>query len=483
MIEMIRHGMRSFLQINDAPVKSFNIIETLDFQGTVIKNRIWYRGDSSELSQFYKEIPDDHTKFWAAVPTMEIRKIHTGLPGMMVDILSSLVTADMNDIEVPYKYKDIWAEIEKENDFEALIENAITESLVTGDGAFKITLDSDVSQYPIIEFIPADNVEYKYNHGRIKEVIFRTQLSKDKKAYYLEETYGYGYITYKLYQGDREVDLRALDDTAELSDIYFDESLIMAVPFKVFNSAKHKNRGKSIFESKADAFDALDEAWSQWMDAVRKGRAKEYIPDNMLPRNPYNGEVLRPNPFDNAYIANEAGMGESQQNRIELIQPTIPYDSYLSTYITALDICLQGVISPSTLGIDTKKLDNAEAQREKEKTTLYTRNKIVNEIQKTVPKLVRYALYSYFLITSQPLDEDLEVNVNFGEYANPSFESQVETVGKAKQSGIMSTEAAVDELYGDTKDEDWKAEEVKRLKEESGIVEMEPPLVSDVISE
>lgn len=65
--------------------------------------------------------------------------------------------------------------------------------------------------------------------------------------------------------------------------------------------------------------------------------------------------------------------------------------------------------------------------------------------------------------------EGLEVSVNFGEYANPSFESQVETVSKARQGGLMSVETSVDELYGDSKSEDWKAEEVQRIKEEQGI--------------
>ena len=60
----------------------------------------------------------------------------------------------------------------------------------------------------------------------------------------------------------------------------------------------------------------------------------------------------------------------------------------ISSYITALDLCLQGVLSPSTLGIDTKKLDNAEAQREKEKTTLYTRNAIVEALQEALPDVV-----------------------------------------------------------------------------------------------
>ena len=68
--------------------------------------------------------------------------------------------------------------------------------------------------------------------------------------------------------------------------------------------------------------------------------------------------------------------------------------------------------------------------------------------------------------------------MNFGEYANPSFESQVETVAKAKTGGIMSIEASVDELYGDSKDDEWKKEEVARLKAEQGIVEMAEPALN-----
>ena len=80
----------------------------------------------------------------------------------------------------------------------------------------------------------------------------------------------------------------------------------------------------------------------------------------------------------------------------------------------------------------------------------------------------------------QPYKET-EITVSFGEYANPSFESQVETISKAKSGGIMSVEASVDELYGDTKDETWKSEEVTRLKAEQGITEMEEPQVAQML--
>ena len=135
-------------------------------------------------------------------------------------------------------------------------------------------------------------------------------------------------------------------------------------------------------------------------------------------------------------------------------------------------------MSPSTLGIDVKKLDNAEAQREKEKATLYSRNNIVNQLQKVLPKLVDIVFKAYDTYNLTAI-EDIDIDVTFGEYANPSFESQVETISKAKTGGIMSVEASIEELYGDTKDDEWKQEEVARLKAEQGITEMDEPMAGD----
>ena len=68
-----------------------------------------------------------------------------------------------------------------------------------------------------------------------------------------------------------------------------------------------------------------------------------------------------------------------------------------------------------------------------------------------------------------------EVAVKFGEYASPDFDTTVDTVGKAKQYGIMSLETSVDQLYGDTWTDAQKQEEVQRLKEEQGIVAVDVP--------
>ena len=141
---------------------------------------------------------------------------------------------------------------------------------------------------------------------------------------------------------------------------------------------------------------------------------------------------------------------------------------------------LQGIISPSTLGIDVKKLDNAEAQREKEKTTLYTRDDVITALEPVIKNVVNVALKFKDNLEKKSCD-DVEVTVSFGGYANPAFEAQVETIGKAAGSNIMSIETQVDELYGDSKDDKWKAEEVQRIKIEKGILTVEEPGVNDEV--
>ena len=483
MNETIKRGIRSWLQVQPAQPYAIQINEVMDFELSAIRNRIWYRGDSNELEQMYGQNPEwaDKYKFWASkcTPGMEMRKIHTGLPGLIVRTLASIVMNDMNDFEFPEneKNQELWEEIAKSNKFPKKMAKALGEALFIGDGAFKVTIDTKISEYPILEWYPGERIELVHRKGRVDEVIFKTAYKDNGKQYVLNERYGYGYITNELYLENKLVDIKSISATAGLANWTFDDKTILAVPLQIFESAKFEGRGGSIFDGKLDSFDAFDEAWSQWMDALRKGRATKYIPEDLIPKDPKNGELMKPNPFDNSFIKIKGGFSEDDGSDIEVKQPAIPHDSYAATYCTALDLCLQGIISPSTLGIDVKKLDNAEAQREKEKTTLYTRNAIIEALQETLPELVSALINADNLLHNKAVEE-VKVDIPFGEYANPSFESQVETVGKGKTQGIMSIEAAVEELYGDSKDEDWKKEEIARLKAEQGITEMEEPGVN-----
>ncbi len=481
--EVIKGMVMKLLNIQPAQDNQVSIREPLSHAGTVLKNRIWYRGDPSELDQFFKQTATDEvgkSRFWAAVPSAEssIRKFHSGIPGEIVDKLADIVIADLDGIsldeetETESGEQKLWDDIALDNKLnENVLSEAIKDTLIDGDGAFKLSVDTEISEYPIIEFYSGSDVSYTYTRGRLQEIIFHFYHNHKNRTYRLDEIYGKGLIDYKLYDSnDKEVNLSEVPEVAHLSKITFAGDFIMAVPIKFFKSPKFENRGNSIFERKTDNFDALDEVISQWIDAIRAGRVKDYIPEDLIPRHPDTGALLKPNPFDNKFIRIGSSMAEEGKDQILQKQAEIDYNAFLESYASTLDMCLQGVISPSTLGIDLKKTDNALAQREKEKTTLYTRSKILDVLNEVIPALVDTTLKVNDNIRNRA-PKDYKASVAFGEYASPDFDSTVEVVGKAKSYGIMSLEQAINEMYGDTWTDEEKALEVQRIRQGDYVVD------------
>ena len=479
--EKLKNAIINYLNIEVPQGVSIDIKQLLDFEADTFKNKIWYRGRAEELEQLYKSINDGigNSHFWGSVPSkdMKIRKVHTGLPSLIVDVLTDVCTEDLTGVDVSER-QELWNAIAEENDFHNLVEKAVKDVFVTGDGAFKLSFDSKISQYPIIEFFSADRVDYDYTRGRITGICFKTKKSIGNSSYILKELYTKEGISYTLETSDgKQKALSDFEETAHLQNIKNNAHFLAAVPLRFRQSSIYPGRGKSLFDGKLDNFDSFDEVVAQWMLAVRKGQIKTYIPDVFLPRNVKTGEIMQYNDFDNDYISIESDMQQGDNKKITTTQGTIQHEALLSTYCTVLDLCLQGIISPSTLGIDVKKLDNAEAQREKEKTTLYTRNKCVSTLAQCLKQLVKTTLMFYDNLQNKTY-KDVDIDINFGGYANPSFEANIETVGKAASSGIMSVETQVEELYGNDKDAEWKKAEVKRIKAEKGILEADEPAVN-----
>lgn len=470
------------LKIRPAVDNKITITEPLTFQANVLKNQIWYRGDPVELEQFYKQIARsdvEKARFWAAVPSKPIRKTHSGIVQIVIDRLADIVVADMDEIDFGEPndrntdiknspIKDLWDEIANDNDFDNLVNEAITGALYSGDGAFKISIDKNM-EYPIIEFFDAGHVDFVRNRGRITEILYYTDYKVGEKEYRLKETYGKGYIKYNLYSDDgKEVPLNTVEEVKDLKDATYTADFIMGEPLIFFKSGKWKGRGKALFDSKTDNLDSLDEIISQWLDAIRDGRALKCIPEDLLPRDPETGAVMPLNSFESKFTVLQSNMAENANNVPQVIQPTINYESYVNSYSNFLDLCLQGIISPATLGIDLKKNDAADSQREKEKITIHTRNKITDTLSVVLPKLAVKVMQVKDLMTSETYG-DYEASIKFGEYGAPGFEQVCETVGNAKAMGIMSTEQAIEEMYGDAWTEEEKALEVQRIKDESSV--------------
>lgn len=483
IMDAVKNRVQSWLEIRDNTPKCIVINRTEDLQMYFAKNRIWYVGDTNELQEFYKQLEGKETTFWASVPTagLEIKKTHSGLPKRIINKITDIAIDNYNGVESKNNPKlETWKEIEKENNFNKLLWKIVNETLYLGDGAVRYSYDTNISNLPIIEWFPGDRVDFIYKRGRLNEIVFKSTYSQSHKKYLLKEHYGWGYVKYELFDGDNLIPLSTIEELKKLEDLSFDKRVMWAEPFLIDENGKFAGRGASKFDGKYDVFDSLDEILSQWVEAIRQGKPVKYIPETLLPRDPNTGLVLPANQFDNQYIQTDADMKEGSKNQITVTQTEIYSDKYYQSYITYLDLALQGLISPATLGIDTKKIQdpNASYERQMEKTTLYTRQGIIEALTEFIPKVINGVLKFQDSINNKIPSEDIEIDVKFGEYDSPSFDSQIDTVTKAKNGGIMSINTAIDELYGDSKEQKWKDEEIARIKEEQGITEMDEPSIN-----
>ena len=125
--DKLKDVVRNWLNIVPAPGDTITIQETNTFEGNCFRNLLWYRGDASELHQYYTQTDDmmGNAKFWASNTTndLKMRKIHTGLPAMIVDMLADIIVDSFNKITVENnnEAQKNWEDIAEDNDFKASV--------------------------------------------------------------------------------------------------------------------------------------------------------------------------------------------------------------------------------------------------------------------------------------------------------------------------------------------------------------------------
>ena len=150
---------------------------------------------------------------------------------------------------------------------------------------------------------------------------------------------------------------------------------------------------------------------------------------------------------------------------VKTTQAQLNIGQYSENARMILDFILTGILSPATMGIDIAKKDNAEAQREKEKVTIMTRNNIIERQTKIIKELLKICLafQEYQNTGVISIDTDYDIKVIFNEFANPSFENQLQTLGNAWVQGEISTKKYVELLWGDKLTEEEKQQEIAWL--------------------
>ena len=447
-------------------------------------NRIWYLGDGDELLNWYTNQQtygwadnpiynrNKRQYFWGMSVNEAVKRVHSGIPRAIIDTISSIVgmpEIKCNDAVATQILDDIF----ETNNFEYMLcQQSRPMTLCEGDGAWKININPVLSNDPLIEYYGAEDWDPLYKSNILIGMLFKSYYKdKDNKDYVLFESRtlrpeGLA-VEYKLFQLAKNNALMSckidkLPELADLKDMLFQGiHCLLAVPNKYYFDPLHNGRGKSIYDGKLDLFDMMDEILTQAGQTNRVSTPVEYFPVDLLERTK-NSQPILPKLYNRQYVKVDATMdGDGNvNNQIQVTQPDLNFDRYMQLYSEILGSALIGELSPSSLGIDIAKKDNAEAQREKEKQTIFTRNLIISNETKALNKLCNMLLMAKAYIETGVMEEkDYGISVKYNEFANPSFESELQVLGPAWTSGQISTERYVAILWaGKLSDEDMAKE-------------------------
>lgn len=480
-------------------VNNFQNIEDLKLR----EYNIWYAGDSDELLNFYTEANQieynyepyyDRNKtsyFWAISSTEnDIKRTHSGQPRNIVDTLVNIVgypkikVAD-SDTE---KLQAVLARILKENKFKTMfLQDQLPLTLIEGWGGYKINWDKSISDYPIIVYYRADAVDFIVRSNRVVAMVFRDYYyGDDDKRYVLIETRRTALdddgsrcliIEKELFAwgADNAMMPVELNSLKQLKDVkpklkISNYSGLLAVPCIIYKDNETDNCGRSIFTGKIDLFDDLDQCLSQSSNTVRRSTTREYFNSQYLERDEDTGMPIQPKAYDRKYTlyagardANGAVSGEP----VTVTQPAVNFVQYDQEAQHILIEIISGIMSPATLGIDLSKRDVAEAQREKEKVTIFTRNTIIAEEVEILEKLgVELMCANELMNKGEVTFKDYEVNVEFNELTDASMESRMEVALTAYNGDVMTPEMTVEYMYQETISPEKKAELVAYMKQQ-----------------
>ena len=473
---------------------------------------VWYDGDGDELLNFYTRenyigfnyepfyMRNKKNYFWAISSTeAQIKRTHSGQPRNIVDTLVNIMPFPL--ISAGEDTNKLQAVVRESGLEQVYKDEQLPLTLVEGWGCWKINWDKDVSDYPSVEYVSAENVDFIYKSGKIIGIVFKNYYTSDKKRYLLLETRSIEWrpnnaaaetegsegervlvITNELYELPmnmaatdddtplKKVDLKtvpALNSVEERIEIGpFDK--LFAVPCVLLgNTSRQWGYGRSIFTGKIDLFDDLDQALSQSSNAVRLSTPIEYIDEEYLERDK-NGLPKKPKAYDRKYImmkGQKNGDGLSTGQPVQITQPSVEFSRYSDHAVQILLQILNGILSPATLGIDIAKKDNAAAQREKEKVTIFTRNALINGEERILRSLMEQMLMAKeFMDTGAVSVHSYDISVKFNEFADDSFENKLEALGKAYDMEEISTDMYLNKLYGDTLSDEERAAEKEFLE-------------------
>ena len=480
------------------------------------EQRAWFSGNDSELLNFYAKNTainfhlepfywkNKKSYFWSESSKENgYKRTTSGIAPAIIWSLINIIgfpfwsegsTADDNKNQTENGRLN---EILEEDGFDEVFhDHMMPWTMCEGSGCLRISWDLNMMDRPTVDFVSAENVDFIKRGRHVVGLAFKDWYEdKDHRKYLVAEIRRiiiaaekdgrpcpHLLVTTKAFRsnGGDDAELTPIEgdfrDIPELSGIPQDVDIsncseLLAVPCWFWKDPSGIMDGKPLLSEKISLLDDLDQSLSQSSNADRATTIQRVYDTQFLDRDPETQLPIRPDTFNLKYTYTDSGPtadangGIRNTVPINVVQPQVNFDQYTSEQMNIVTHILEGIVSPATMGIDVSRKDNADAQREKEKITVFTRNGIIRRLESMLKSLGHQILVVDDYIHGRGMDwsKHLDVGVKFSEFADTSFESRAMTLVQMMGANAISPKQFVKRLYLDTLTEDEQRQEEEWL--------------------
>ena len=455
-----------------------------------LEYKLWYEGNINDILRYYKTAKDvmygntaHYTpSFMRLVPVgfsvniggatqpNNFTVYHSPLANIISRAKSGLlfstapiITLQSKSKERTKLYQDIIDQIVRENELPSLLQLASEYESYSGAVGFKPILDPEFSDLPLVQVYPKEEMIVNRKYGKILSIVFLDTVIEEDEKYILFSEYGRGYVKYKLVDERNKVEV-PLDKTSETSglvDLNFYDKDGNELDILLAIYKENKPGARSDYENSIDDFNAIDEAYSNMMNYIRKTSPKRIISESTLKKSD-TGEVFVPSVYDSDLIIRWDN-SPVDSKEVNETQSTADLNSSIQGYLATMGEIQRNVAR--TVGLSLKTImgedpsganASGDALSIRENIDLKTRDNMkidwtitINKLSKLLMILNTQEIKGYDIFVD-PFEE-LETLVEFYNPATPTFEQTVTEVRSLLDGGLIDLKTALYRLWVDTK--------------------------------
>lgn len=328
----------------------------------------WYTGDAGALARLYRNITEGGTEtrpaqragglygwlaraFWGqpAVGTVtDMERIHIPAPANISALVSDTLYSEPPTVRVDtggaadVKATDRMQEILTHGGVYSVLAESAEISSAYGSAFRRVTVDRDISDYPIVEALPPHCAIPEWRSGHLEAITFWRELQDARSGKLrLLERHERGMIQHQLRLGTDTklgpvVALDSHQETRRVAGLAGEDGTIatgIAMLDVIHQPCIRPNPilpyecyGRSDYWGSIPAFQGLDETWSLWMDALRRAQPLIIMPQEYLRGlGPGKGATLDPT---QRVFTQISALDPAEKLQIEKVEFMIDVDRY-----------------------------------------------------------------------------------------------------------------------------------------------------------